>query len=149
MKIFRKVDYIHKIPFSYFKSIILNIPQNKYLIIDDNNKYANDEPASYKGQTAPVFSDVSEIIWANSTKTLIRLKTVEEIEAEEAAATEQAWQQIRNQRDALLTETDFTQLPDCPLSAEKITAYSTYRQALRDLPETYTSPYEVQYPEKP
>lgn len=42
--------------------------------------------------------------------------------------------QIRNQRRYLLSSTDWTQLPDSPLSAEQKTAWAAYRQALRELP---------------
>lgn len=39
----------------------------------------------------------------------------------------------RRQRDRLLAESDWTQLPDSPLSAEQRLAWAAYRQALRDL----------------
>ncbi len=41
---------------------------------------------------------------------------------------------IRRERDKLLKESDWTQLADSPLSNEERLAYTTYRQALRDLP---------------
>jgi len=41
---------------------------------------------------------------------------------------------LRNKRNALLKESDWTQLNDCPLSDTKKTEWQTYRQALRDLP---------------
>ena len=42
-------------------------------------------------------------------------------------------------RDKLLSETDFyVQIPDYPITQEKRTEYLTYRQQLRDLPETIT-----------
>ena len=37
-------------------------------------------------------------------------------------------------RNALLAESDWTQMPDSPLSDADKTAWQTYRQALRDLP---------------
>ena len=40
---------------------------------------------------------------------------------------------IRHQRDMLLRDTDWSVLPDSPLSADDKAAYETYRQALRDL----------------
>jgi hypothetical protein len=40
---------------------------------------------------------------------------------------------LRNKRNALLKESDWTQLNDCPLSDTKKTEWQTYRQALRDL----------------
>jgi hypothetical protein len=44
---------------------------------------------------------------------------------------------LRNKRNALLKESDWTQLNDCPLSDTEKTEWQTYRQALRDLPENY------------
>ena len=42
--------------------------------------------------------------------------------------------QIRAQRNARLTETDWAILPDSPLSADDKTVYQNYRAALRDVP---------------
>jgi hypothetical protein len=44
---------------------------------------------------------------------------------------------LRNKRNALLKESDWTQLNDCPLSDTKKAEWQTYRQALRDLPADY------------
>ena len=41
---------------------------------------------------------------------------------------------IRIERNKRLSETDWTQLQDSPLSSSEKAAYVTYRQALRDLP---------------
>lgn len=43
---------------------------------------------------------------------------------------EQKATMIRTQRNALLTESDWTQVADAPVNAE---AWATYRQALRDI----------------
>ena len=53
---------------------------------------------------------------------------------------------IRNIRDALLSGSDWTQLPDSP--ADKA-AWATYRQELRDITTTYPSPDEVVWPTPP
>ena len=47
---------------------------------------------------------------------------------------------VRQRRDALLTACDWTQLPDAPVSDAQRTAWRTYRQALRDLPEGVSDP---------
>ncbi len=52
----------------------------------------------------------------------------------------------RKKRDALLLESDYTQLPDAPVDAE---AWEHYRQALRDVPEQEMFPEGVEWPEKP
>src|SRR5699024_2006188 len=43
---------------------------------------------------------------------------------------------LRQERDRLLRESDRTQIPDYPISAEDRAAWAAYRQQLRDLPET-------------
>lgn len=43
---------------------------------------------------------------------------------------------LRRERDRLLSESDWTQMPDVPEATR--TAWQTYRQALRDLPSTAT-----------
>ncbi len=40
----------------------------------------------------------------------------------------------RNARNQLLTDSDWTQMPDSPLTDEAKTSWATYRTALRDLP---------------
>lgn len=46
---------------------------------------------------------------------------------------------LRDMRNDLLQESDWTQMPDSPLSDAKKTAWASYRQALRDLPSSYTN----------
>jgi hypothetical protein len=49
----------------------------------------------------------------------------------------------------MLMRSDWTQLPNSGLSEEKKAAWETYRQALRDLPETMTEGLEYTLPEVP
>ena len=51
--------------------------------------------------------------------------------------------EFREWRNALLYETDWTILPDSPLSADKQAEWKTYRQKLRDLPANTSEPYRV------
>lgn len=46
---------------------------------------------------------------------------------------------LRDMRNDLLQESDWTQMPDSPLSDAKKTEWASYRQALRDLPSSYTN----------
>ena len=57
--------------------------------------------------------------------------------------------QRREARDALLAQTDWTQLADAQLSAEKRATWAAYRQALRDVPTQADFPWEVTWPVKP
>lgn len=45
-------------------------------------------------------------------------------------------EQIKNHRNRLLTDSDWTQLPLCPLSDEKKALWAENRQLLRDFPAT-------------
>jgi len=58
-----------------------------------------------------------------------------------------ALQNLRNERDRLLVETDWTQLPDVPETTKN--AWQTYRQELRDITKTYQSIDNVVWPTKP
>jgi len=42
---------------------------------------------------------------------------------------------LRIRKKILLEQSDWTQLPDVPLTDEQKAAWATYRQALRDLPD--------------
>ena len=53
---------------------------------------------------------------------------------------------IRQNRDKMLEESDWTQLSDAPVDKQ---AWADYRQALRDLPSQIGFPWEITYPEKP
>jgi hypothetical protein len=59
---------------------------------------------------------------------------------------ERAWQSIRNLRNSLLSVSDWTQLADTPTVSKD---WSAYRQALRDIPQTYATPEEVIWPDPP
>jgi hypothetical protein len=54
---------------------------------------------------------------------------------------------IRSQRNALLSESDWTQANDIPDSIS--TPWATYRQALRDLPQQDGFPVTIVWPAKP
>lgn len=59
-----------------------------------------------------------------------------------------AYSILRSERNSLLSQCDWTQLPDAPLSNEKKQEWANYRQQLRDLPDTVDI-HNIIYPEKP
>lgn len=82
----------------------------------------------------------------------IREWTEEEIAARKERLLPMTWQNIREQRNNLLKESDIKVLPDVwiTLSLEKQNEWLEYRQKLRDLPETIVDPYEdFEWPTKP
>jgi hypothetical protein len=58
-----------------------------------------------------------------------------------------SWERIRNLRDFWLSKTDWTVLPDSPLSDTEKTNYETYRTNLRNIPSTYSSeqPRDIEF----
>ena len=56
---------------------------------------------------------------------------------------------MRNKRDALLAQSDWTQMPDSPLSDSKKQEWATYRQALRDFPASWTPADTANFPDQP
>lgn len=69
-----------------------------------------------------------------------RVFTVEQIPDAEKAG------QVRADRNTKLAECDWTQLADAPVDQA---AWSTYRQALRDVPTQAGFPWDIQWPSKP
>lgn len=66
--------------------------------------------------------------------------------AAEIASLAPTAEQIRNQRNQLLTESDWTQVADAPVDQA---AWATYRQALRDIPQQEGFPTDIAWPTKP
>ncbi|HEY4546948.1 MAG TPA: phage tail assembly chaperone [Pedomonas sp.] len=67
-----------------------------------------------------------------------------------APSLEEQLARLRRQRDQRLRESDFTQIPDAPLSPAQRETWRIYRQALRDLPELYfNNPGEAIWPVPP
>lgn len=61
-------------------------------------------------------------------------------------AEDRAAENVRAERNRLLSDSDWTQLPDAPLDAAP---WATYRQALRDISSQAGFPWDVQWPDKP
>ena len=72
--------------------------------------------------------------------------------AKDARILADEWAKIRTERDRLLTNSDWTQGGDTPLTSAKKTAWATYRTKLRDVPKdqkdktTYAS---ITWPSEP
>ena len=62
-----------------------------------------------------------------------------------APDAEAQWAVVRIERNKLLAESDWTQLPDAPVDAA---VWATYRQELRDI-TTQADPFAIIWPESP
>ncbi len=74
------------------------------------------------------------------------------VNGEAVIRTDNILEILRLKRDALLTESDWTQVNDSPLSDTKKAEWSTYRQELRDLPSSHQSTTnfdDVVFPSQP
>lgn len=60
-------------------------------------------------------------------------------EAAEAAAWQNSWDRVRQERDFWLAKTDVYMVSDYPVTSAKKTEWQTYRTSLRNLPTTYSS----------
>ena len=58
------------------------------------------------------------------------------------------WQEVRDQRSGRLNSSDWTQLPDSPLTEEQKNAWRQYRQELRDI-TNQADPFSITYPSLP
>lgn len=56
---------------------------------------------------------------------------------------------IREERNRLLAESDWTQFTDSPLTSEQKAEWATYRQALRDITTQASVHDDVVWPTKP
>lgn len=62
------------------------------------------------------------------------------LQEEEYEKNRDYWQEFRKIRNYKLSESDWTQLSDAPITEDQKNAWQVYRQALRDLPENITDP---------
>lgn len=88
-------------------------------------------------------STLAHVLWGD----------VEPVTAEEVSALlpdlrrEEAMESLRGQRNALLSASDWTQMPD--VAGIDKQAWTEYRQALRDLPSSTADPENPVWPEPP
>lgn len=59
------------------------------------------------------------------------------------------WTNIRRDRDNRLWNSDWTQLPDADLTENEKKEFAEYRQALRDITDSFDTPEEVMWPPEP
>lgn len=89
--------------------------------------------------TIPSFDEeYQRILWDSETLSYV----VEDLSDGEL------WQRIRDKRDLLLKESDWTMISDAP-SSLNYREWEKYRQALRDLPNDFSDPKQAIWPESP
>jgi len=101
-------------------------------------------------EVTPTLADGEKLVkvWTPtlvSGEWILQHQAVAKTEEDLATESEVAWANLREQRDKLLSETDWTASTDVTMTADM----TTYRQALRDLPANTTDVFNPVYPEKP
>ena len=97
--------------------------------------------------TSDMDGDYYHLKWDSSSK-----KVVGDDDAKDAWILSQEWKRIRTQRNRLLSESDWTQGADSPLTTQQKSDWAVYRTSLRTLPEdqsSVTSYSDINWPTKP
>ena len=90
-------------------------------------------------------NDLSTLTW-DASNTAKKPTKKELDEAAPQVERDLQWKAIRAERDRRLAASDWTQVSDAPVDAA---AWATYRQQLRDLPQNYILPSDVEWPQEP
>jgi hypothetical protein len=98
-------------------------------------------PAGAVQVAPPAFNQNQQAIWTGTDWAVVDKSIVE------PPVTLITWNGIRAQRDSLLSDTDWVALKDITLPNEQ--EWFDYRQALRDIPQTYSEPTDVVWPTRP
>jgi hypothetical protein len=126
-----------------FREDFINMPKEDYNAQGWYDLEPTGSPAIDFNQilTREVYLDSDNIAHYNW---VVTLKTGDEL----SIAIRDKWRMIRTERTQMLASTDFTQVADCPITAEKRAEWATYRQALRDI-TTQADPFNLTWPASP
>ena len=111
---------------------------NIYQVEMKNSGYDNDDT-----------KDVTEVTPTLSGSIYIQTYTISDADTETInKRREIKWSGVRSGRDSLLSESDWTQFNDSPISGSTLTDWQTYRQSLRDI-TNQSDPYDITWPNIP
>lgn len=122
-------------------------PGGEVIVIVDYEDGGTAEPeiaryALVQGDEAPA---------AQWLRGLIESNQLPVADADAAYMTARYWEDVRGKRDRLLQESDIAVLPDRweAMAPEERSAWSAYRQALRDIPQSHSDPLDIDWPTPP
>jgi hypothetical protein len=104
----------------------------------DSSTFTQEEltTSGYTGPyTQPQYNPKTEVLDWDGENYFIRPHNSQELEKQ--------WSKIREQRNQLLKDSDWTQISDYNLELENKEQWATYRQELRDLPEVQSNPFDI------
>lgn len=125
-------------------------PKTKIFFAEDEADVSPLEPEkllipAHATTVAPPATGDNEVAIFDGSGWIVSPKIEEEIELSE----EDPWELIRKIRNQKLTESDWTQLLDSPLSEAERLTWSEYRSKLRDIPQNFDSPEKIAWPQEP
>jgi uncharacterized protein (DUF1330 family) len=106
----------------------------------DPSTFTADEisAAGYSGPYEyPTYDSKTETVEWTGTEFIVRPYNTQELEDQ--------WDKVREQRNQLLKDSDWTQISDYDLGLENKEQWALYRQELRDLPEVQSNPFDIQW----
>lgn len=123
------------------------VPSNVHAVIwNDDAGYIE-----YKNAPKEIIEDLGIYEQALETFDAEKQRRLQEQLAEEELreASRDYWKELRNKRDFLLSQSDWTQGNDSPLTLQQKEEWKIYRQALRDVPSNTIDPKRPVWPLSP
>ena len=123
------------------------VPSNVHAVIwNDDAGYIE-----YKNTPKEIIEDLGIYEQALETFDAEKQRRLREQLAEEELkeASRDYWKELRNKRDFLLSQSDWTQGNDSPLTLQQKEEWKIYRQALRDAPSNTIDPKSPVWPLSP
>ena len=123
------------------------VPSNVHAVIwNDDAGYIE-----YKNTPKEIIEDLGIYEQALETFDAEKQRRLREQLAEEELkeASRDYWKELRNKRDFLLSQSDWTQGNDSPLTLQQKEEWKIYRQSLRDVPSNIIDPKSPVWPLSP
>lgn len=122
-----------------FPKIITNEVLENFLVYPVQSTSYDDDYTKTITEGTPILSGSTYIqVWNIADAT----------EEELATKKEEKWLEVRDMRDSLLSQSDWTQFQDSPITGSQLTDWQTYRQSLRDI-TSQSNPFDLIWPTKP
>jgi hypothetical protein len=129
---------------------LLNFEDQAEMSIINQNGWL---PVETISENKEIQENIEYVIEENVVKEIIttRDKTQEDFEKEKNSQILAKWRSVRVKRNNLLKESDIEILIDKweAMNPDEKLLWSNYREELRDIPQKYSDPDSVIYPEKP
>lgn len=111
---------------------------NVYKVYPKKSEFENDYTKDVK-ETTPILS---------GSKYVQNWDVTDSDQATIDKRLEIKWNEIRDIRNKKIQESDWTQLPDSPITGSKLTEWESYRQSLRDI-TSQPNPFDITWPDIP